>query len=225
MLQYSSVQKRVYCQYFSVNIHCLIPAIIILAIANTPVDKLNLSFIDSSNYSFSLNYIGSLILCLGFRGVTDGAVTMHKIFACILGMIPIFFLAVLSIMSGIAMLFNLYLAAASMSLELLWDENIIEIIIRWFPMYLWACAVWLLFLKFIFKHYSRFEYAGDHNKYTAVCLLLLFTGFLGGHRFYAGRPITGALYMFSLGFLGLGVLFDIYLLYTRKFKDFQGTPV
>ena len=65
----------------------------------------------------------------------------------------------------------------------------------------------------------------DESKYAMTCFLLFLLGFLGGHRFYVGRPVTGTLYMATFGFLGLGVLLDIYLLFVRKFKDHEGLPV
>ena len=41
-----------------------------------------------------------------------------------------------------------------------------------------------------------------------VFKLALFGGFLGLHRFYLKLPGSGALYLFTLGFLGVGWLFD-----------------
>lgn len=40
-----------------------------------------------------------------------------------------------------------------------------------------------------------------------ACWLL---GFLGMHRFYYGKQLTGALYFLTLGLLGLGWLFDLF---------------
>ena len=37
-------------------------------------------------------------------------------------------------------------------------------------------------------------------------------GFTGAHRFYYGRPITGTLYFFTLGLLGVGWLIDAFLI-------------
>ncbi len=42
-------------------------------------------------------------------------------------------------------------------------------------------------------------------------LLWLF-GFLGAHRFYYGRPISGTVYFFTLGLLGIGWLVDLFLI-------------
>lgn len=42
-------------------------------------------------------------------------------------------------------------------------------------------------------------------------ILWLF-GFTGSHRFYYGRPVTGTLYFFTFGLLGIGWLIDAFLI-------------
>ncbi len=37
-------------------------------------------------------------------------------------------------------------------------------------------------------------------------------GFTGSHRFYYGKPITGTIYFFTLGLLGIGWLIDLFLI-------------
>jgi len=37
-------------------------------------------------------------------------------------------------------------------------------------------------------------------------------GFTGAHRFYYGRPITGTIWFFTLGLLGIGWLVDLILI-------------
>jgi TM2 domain-containing membrane protein YozV len=37
-------------------------------------------------------------------------------------------------------------------------------------------------------------------------------GFLGAHRFYFGKKLTGTLYFFTLGLLGVGWLIDLFLI-------------
>jgi TM2 domain-containing membrane protein YozV len=53
----------------------------------------------------------------------------------------------------------------------------------------------------------------QHSKGLSFLLWLscLF-GVCGVHRFYLGRPVSGVLYLFTLGFLGIGQLVDLFLL-------------
>lgn len=50
----------------------------------------------------------------------------------------------------------------------------------------------------------------SHSK-TVGYVLWLF-GFIGAHRFYYGRPITGALWFFTLGLFLVGWLVDLFLI-------------
>ena len=42
--------------------------------------------------------------------------------------------------------------------------------------------------------------------------LLWIFGFTGAHRFYYGKPISGAIWLFTLGLLGIGWLIDLFLI-------------
>jgi len=42
--------------------------------------------------------------------------------------------------------------------------------------------------------------------------ILWIFGFTGSHRFYYGRPISGTIYFFTLGLLGIGWLIDLFLI-------------
>ena len=44
----------------------------------------------------------------------------------------------------------------------------------------------------------------------AVGYLLWIFGFLGAHRFYFGRPISGTIYFFTLGLLFIGWIVDLF---------------
>lgn len=37
-------------------------------------------------------------------------------------------------------------------------------------------------------------------------------GFIGAHRFYYGRPLSGTLYFFTMGFLFIGWIVDLFLI-------------
>jgi len=42
--------------------------------------------------------------------------------------------------------------------------------------------------------------------------LLWIFGFMGSHRFYYGRPISGTIYFFTLGLLFIGWIVDLFLI-------------
>jgi TM2 domain-containing membrane protein YozV len=51
----------------------------------------------------------------------------------------------------------------------------------------------------------------DTHLKTIGYILWLF-GFTGSHRFYYGRPISGTIWFFTLGLLGIGWLIDLFLI-------------
>ena len=63
-----------------------------------------------------------------------------------------------------------------------------------------------------------------HSK--LIGYLLWIVGFTGAHRFYYGKPISGTIWFFTLGLLGVGWLIDLFLIpgMDRKadFKNLQG---
>lgn len=52
---------------------------------------------------------------------------------------------------------------------------------------------------------------GDTHSKTIGYILWIF-GFTGAHRFYYGKPVTGTLWFFTLGLLGIGWLIDLFLI-------------
>ncbi len=49
-----------------------------------------------------------------------------------------------------------------------------------------------------------------HSKIIGYILWIF--GFTGSHRFYFGKPITGTIWFFTLGLLGIGWLIDLFLI-------------
>jgi TM2 domain-containing membrane protein YozV len=54
----------------------------------------------------------------------------------------------------------------------------------------------------------------NHNPSHSVLIgyILWIFGFTGSHRFYFGKPISGTIYFFTLGLLGIGWLIDLFLI-------------
>ena len=53
-------------------------------------------------------------------------------------------------------------------------------------------------------------------------LLCIFFGCFGFHRFYLGKIVTGLLWLFTLGFLGIGTFIDLVRICMGRMKDKQG---
>ncbi len=49
-----------------------------------------------------------------------------------------------------------------------------------------------------------------HQK--SIGYILWIFGFTGSHRFYYGKPVSGTIYFFTLGLLGIGWLIDLFLI-------------
>jgi TM2 domain-containing membrane protein YozV len=56
-------------------------------------------------------------------------------------------------------------------------------------------------------------------------LLCFFLGYIGIHRFYVGKTLSGVLYFFTLGLFGIGTLVDFVMILLGSFKDSAGKEV
>ena len=52
----------------------------------------------------------------------------------------------------------------------------------------------------------------DSTHSIVIGYLLWVFGFTGAHRFYYGKPVSGTLWFFTLGLLGIGWLIDAFLI-------------
>lgn len=52
--------------------------------------------------------------------------------------------------------------------------------------------------------------ADTHSKLIGYILWIF--GFMGAHRFYYGRPVSGTIYFFTLGLLLIGWIVDLFLI-------------
>ncbi|QFT85961.1 TM2 domain protein [Halomonas sp. THAF12] len=58
--------------------------------------------------------------------------------------------------------------------------------------------------------HTRIASQDTHSKVVGYLLWLF--GFLGAHRFYYGKPVTGTIWFFTLGLFGIGWLIDLFLI-------------
>jgi len=67
------------------------------------------------------------------------------------------------------------------------------------------------------------ERPGTHSKLMGYLLWIF--GFLGAHRFYYGRPVSGTIWFFTLGLLFVGWLIDLFLIPSMdRSADIRYTP-
>ena len=52
----------------------------------------------------------------------------------------------------------------------------------------------------------------DDTHSKSIGYILWIFGFTGSHRFYYGKPISGTIYLLTLGLLGIGWLIDLFLI-------------
>lgn len=63
------------------------------------------------------------------------------------------------------------------------------------------------------------------KKILPAFLLCFFFGFLGFHRFYAGKIITGLLQLFTLGGFGIWAIIDFIMIIIGAFTDKEGNEI
>lgn len=81
---------------------------------------------------------------------------------------------------------------------------------------IWFCTFGLLGIGWIIDVFlipgmakqADMEYEDGKINYTIAWVLLTFLGYLGIHRFYMGKWISGLLYFFTGGLLMMGYLYD-----------------
>ena len=52
--------------------------------------------------------------------------------------------------------------------------------------------------------------------------LCLFLGCFGAHKFYEGRVLLGLLYLFTCGLCGIGIIYDLVVLFFKPNPYFPG---
>lgn len=54
--------------------------------------------------------------------------------------------------------------------------------------------------------------SSNNTHLKSMGYILWLFGFTGAHRFYYGKPVSGTIYFFTLGLLGIGWLIDLFLI-------------
>ena len=63
---------------------------------------------------------------------------------------------------------------------------------------------------------------GGSRSWVTAAFLCMFLGWLGVHRFYTGRVVSGIFQLLTFGGFGIWTLIDLVLIYTDSFKDDMG---
>ena len=74
-----------------------------------------------------------------------------------------------------------------------------------------GCPIPIIHSQSSSKRGSSMNNSSDTHLKSIGYILWLF-GFTGSHRFYFGKPISGTIYFFTLGLLGIGWLIDLFLI-------------
>lgn len=67
--------------------------------------------------------------------------------------------------------------------------------------------------------------AQSERSWLVTLLLCIFFGYLGVHRFYAGKIGTGLIQLFTIGGFGIWWLIDLILILVGEFRDAQGARI
>lgn len=65
----------------------------------------------------------------------------------------------------------------------------------------------------------------SHKSRAVALVLALFLGFWGIHRFYAGKILTGIIWLLTGGFFFIGWIYDIIKIASGTFKDGNNMPI
>ena len=65
----------------------------------------------------------------------------------------------------------------------------------------------------------------SNKGFVPMLLLCFFFGYLGIHRFYAGKPLTGILMLITLGGFGVWTIIDFIMIALGNFTDGNGLKI
>ncbi len=80
-----------------------------------------------------------------------------------------------------------------------------------------------------YPQYPQYPFAGQmipsHRSRSVALVLAILLGYLGIHRFYAGKIGTGIIWLLTGGCLGIGWLIDAIMIGTGTFLDGDQRPI
>ena len=90
-----------------------------------------------------------------------------------------------------------------------------------------ACDANILAIAEICPHCGVRQYSSQldahpdqsEKRILPAALLCFLLGVFGAHRFYVGKTLSGFAQLFTLGGLGLWMLYDLVLILTAQFRD------
>ncbi len=96
---------------------------------------------------------------------------------------------------------------------------------------IWFCTLGVFFIGWIVDLFlipsmdreADRRFSEGRLSYTASWVLLTFLGWLGIHRFYMGKWVTGLIYLCTLGLFTLGILYDFCTL-NRQVHELNTAP-
>ena len=92
---------------------------------------------------------------------------------------------------------------------------------------IWALIDLIMIMSGDFKdQYNRPldhpQVMGGSRSWATAAFLCLFLGWLGVHRFYTGRVVSGVFQLLTFGGFGIWALVDLIMIFTDSFKDDMG---
>lgn len=198
---------------------------LLIGLSYTPIARIHVQYAVNQNLVFTLRYLAVFSLILGFRGNYPSLKAIHKTIAIFIGIIPTTFLMLATAFVLLSAFMTGLLSLVSGAIEIGFLKGVLEGLIFWIISASITAGIWLLITRRVFAQYKYPYDLDEQSKIASVAILLMFFGSLGVHRFFVGRIVSGILFLMTMGFLGIGVLYDGIMLMLRRFKDAEGNTI